>query len=290
MVYRSAPAVNLAFRGRHDVLLDAANPGNILGRGAEGPLLFFGAVVGHPEMHDPIPDDDIGRPGVNPLLPLQLGQEFLADRAVVGGGVGAEATSRRRQRPYKVGAADDADQLPVSENRHPLDPFGLQQICYIGEFGGLTDGGDLARHDISGGTAMRFDVGAGEFLVRSDRVEPPRAPAPGSPIGPAIGSHLDAMQQIALADDPDEPILRIDHRNPADAPLGQDFRYLLYRSIRTDGDHIGCHHVHSAHWGNLPLILPFTRTLYHARWKREDLTRSRRSLEPRRASPGGRGR
>jgi hypothetical protein len=80
MVYRPTPTVNPGFwpplkcwwdhRSRHDVLLDAANAGNVLGRDAQGPLLFFGAVVGHPEMHDTIPDDDVRRPGVNPLLPL----------------------------------------------------------------------------------------------------------------------------------------------------------------------------------------------------------------------------
>ena len=69
------------------MLLDAANAGDVLGGDAQGLPLFFRAVVGHPDMHDAIPDDDVGRPGVNPLLPLQFGQEFLTNRAVVGGGV-----------------------------------------------------------------------------------------------------------------------------------------------------------------------------------------------------------
>src|SRR5689334_12096816 len=106
MVYSSAQAVNPGFRPqlkwrrdhrrRNDVLLDAANAGDVLSRDAQGPPLLFGAVVGHPDMDDTIPDNDIGRPCANPLLALQLCQELLEDRAVVGGRVGAEATSRRR--------------------------------------------------------------------------------------------------------------------------------------------------------------------------------------------------
>src|SRR4029077_1981654 len=115
-------------RRRHDVLLDAANARDILGSDAQGLALSIRPVVRDPDVYDPAPDDDVGRPGVYPLLRLQFLQKLLADRAVVGCGIGGQPASRRRQRPYEVRPADDPDQLTVSDDRYPLDPFRLEQI------------------------------------------------------------------------------------------------------------------------------------------------------------------
>jgi len=61
------------------------------------------------------------------------------------------------------------------------------------------------------------------------------------------------MQQIALADNADEPAV-LDDRNPADAALGHQLCQILHRTIRTDRNHCGRHHVYGSHRNtSLPL-------------------------------------
>jgi len=50
----------------------------------------------------------------------------LADSAVVGGGVGAQSISRRRQYSHKISPAHDTDELAILDDRDPLDPFGFE--------------------------------------------------------------------------------------------------------------------------------------------------------------------
>jgi hypothetical protein len=63
------------------------------------------------------------------------------------------------------------------------------------------------------------------------------------------------MQQVALAEDPDQLICQIHDRNAADAPFGKERRDRLHRCVRIDGNHIRGHHVHSAHRMILPDVL-----------------------------------
>ena len=64
---------------------------------------------------------------------------------------------------------------------------------------------------------MRLDVLTCEIVVRCNCIEPPRAPV----FDPTFGPRLGAMQEITLAHDPEQLLVRIDDRNPADAPFGK---------------------------------------------------------------------
>ena len=55
------------------------------------------------------------------------------------------------------------------------------------------------------------------------------------------------MQQVALADDADHPIVGIDDGNPADPALREERRQRLHRGIRINRDDLGRHHIHRAH-------------------------------------------
>src|SRR5215469_4332486 len=80
-------------RRRHEVLFDAADAGDVLGRDAQGLLLRRGPIVADPDVHDTVPDDDVGRPGMHPRLLPQFGQQSLTDRAIVRGDIAGQLTS-----------------------------------------------------------------------------------------------------------------------------------------------------------------------------------------------------
>src|SRR5438445_696108 len=100
-------------RCRHEVLFDTLDAWGVLGSYTHRLSLFWGTIVGNPDMHDAVSDDDVGRPSVNPLLSLQLGQQLFAHRPIVDGRVGRQLTSRCRQRPHEVRPADDPGELAV---------------------------------------------------------------------------------------------------------------------------------------------------------------------------------
>src|SRR6516162_1708872 len=101
------------YRGGYDVLFDLSHPGDVFGRDTQCLSLVLRSIIGKPEMHDTVPDDDVGRPHVNPLLSLQCGEQLLADRAVIAVGLDCRLAPGHRQRPDEVGPADDPDELPV---------------------------------------------------------------------------------------------------------------------------------------------------------------------------------
>ena len=86
-------------------------------------------------MDDPVPDDDVRGPHVNPLLPLELGEQSCADGVVVAVGRNGGLALGHRQRPHEVRPAHDAGQLAVAKHRHTLDSFGLEQGRNVGEVG-----------------------------------------------------------------------------------------------------------------------------------------------------------
>src|SRR6201987_3497252 len=114
------------YRCGYDVLFDLADPGDVLGGDAHRLPLLFGPVVGEPEMHDPVPDDDVRCPHVNPLLSGQFSDQLLTDRVVVAIGIDRRFALRHRQGPHEVRPADDADELAVAKDRHALDSLCLE--------------------------------------------------------------------------------------------------------------------------------------------------------------------
>jgi hypothetical protein len=71
---------------------------------------------------------------------------------------------------------------------------------------------------------------------------------------------LGAVQQIALADNPDEPAV-LDDRNPADAAIGYQLRQILHRRVRADRDHFGRHHLRGTHRNTSVFIAAISRPL-----------------------------
>ena len=77
-------------------------------------------------MHDPVPHDDVSRRYVHPLLSAQLGEELIADGAVIGIGDSGRRALRGCESPHQVCTANDADELAVMDDRHPLYPLCLE--------------------------------------------------------------------------------------------------------------------------------------------------------------------
>ena len=86
-------------------------------------------------MDDPVPDDDVRGPHVNPLLPLELGEQSCADGVVVAVGRDGGLALGHRQRPHEVRPAHDAGELAVAKHRNAFDSFGLEQGRNVGEVG-----------------------------------------------------------------------------------------------------------------------------------------------------------
>src|SRR5215469_7619733 len=101
--------------GRDYGLFDATNSCYVLSGDTQRPPLLFSLVFGEPEMDDCVFDDDISRPDLEPLLSLepflshQFRQQFVADGSIVATDVGHGVVPSRRQSPYEVRPADNAD-------------------------------------------------------------------------------------------------------------------------------------------------------------------------------------
>jgi hypothetical protein len=119
----------------HDVLFDGKDANDILCSDVQRPSFLFGMILREPEMYDPTSNDDIRSPRPGPLLCLQLGEQLLADYVVVCIRARERLTLDRRQCPHEVRPADDAHQLAIAYHRHPLDPFGFEEVSDFSELG-----------------------------------------------------------------------------------------------------------------------------------------------------------
>jgi hypothetical protein len=188
---------------------------------------------------DAVLDRDIGRRHFGPSLRLQLGEQFLADRAVVGFGFARLLVDGHRERAHQVRSAHDPDKLAVANDRRSLDPVCLEQYGDVGDRSRVGDRDDVARHDVLHFTAVRPDVVAGEFVRRRHHVEPPRSAT--------LGSGFGAVQEIAFADHSNHPVFTVDDRNRADPAFRQELCDLLDRCLLVDRDYLAGHYIHRAH-------------------------------------------
>src|SRR6516165_3626819 len=89
---------------RDDVLFDPPNPCNVLRCDTQRQPLLFGLVIGKPEMHDAVLDDDVSCPDLEPTLSLepflshQLGEQLFTNGAVVVIDLAGWVAPCRRQR------------------------------------------------------------------------------------------------------------------------------------------------------------------------------------------------
>src|SRR5690606_27490245 len=102
-----------------------------LGRDLEGPALRLRADEA-PELRHAVGHDDVQGSGAGPGLVLDAPQQRLANLSVVQG-LGRAARAPADQSAQQVGAADDADERAVLQNRHPLDAVALEQGRQLGE-------------------------------------------------------------------------------------------------------------------------------------------------------------
>src|SRR5215831_1815900 len=151
------------------MLLDFLNAGSVLGGDAQSLPLMGRAIVGHPDVHDAVTDDDVRGPGVNPRLFLELGEQPLTDSAITDRRIGGQLAPDGGERAHQVCATDDADEPAVLEDGDSLDSFRLEHSRDFGEVGRIGDRDDVARHHVPRRAAMRLDIIAGKLLVGSGR-------------------------------------------------------------------------------------------------------------------------
>jgi hypothetical protein len=149
-------------------------------------------------MDDPVPDDDVRGPHVNPLLPLELGEQSCADGVVVAVGRDGGLALGHRQRPHEVRPAHDAGELAVAKHRNAFDSFGLEQGRNVGEVGrassvtkrhspaaavSATEFGEAAEPFIQGrGSSREYPATSAARIAARRRVvaiiDPARVPSP----------------------------------------------------------------------------------------------------------------
>jgi hypothetical protein len=109
---------------RHDVLFDAPHAWDVSGGDTERQPLFSRLVVREPEMHDPVPVDDVRR--ISPyFLFHQFGEELVADRAVIGIDDGRRRALRRCQRATRFARLMTRTSLPSQNDQQAVDPLWL---------------------------------------------------------------------------------------------------------------------------------------------------------------------
>src|SRR5271168_4029933 len=95
-----------------------------LGERSQGLAFGFGTDQA-PEMHDAVLHDNVATAEIRPFLLAQPIEQFQAD-AVVGRVFRLGRGFGRGYGLYEVGSADDADNLTVADDRHPLDAVAFQ--------------------------------------------------------------------------------------------------------------------------------------------------------------------
>src|SRR5579862_9203005 len=116
------------------MFLDAPDAGHGFRRNPQRLPLLWRLILRDPEMHGAVPDNNVLRPDFRPFLAAELGEEPLAQRAVVPLALAWRRTFCRPDRAHDIGPADDADDLAVAHHWHALDPLRLQQCRDVGEF------------------------------------------------------------------------------------------------------------------------------------------------------------
>src|SRR6516165_2363277 len=206
-----------------------------LGRNANGDLLIH-AVDKSPENGAAVLDDDVegsGRPrlildAVDEAL-MQHAVAFNPIRIVVGAG----------QDLQQVHTADDTDHQLVLNDRHPLDAVLLHQVHDFPQRCFRLRRYHLTRHHIAYTFGVRLDE-----LLRL-RVARHKWTAP-------FGTDLDAPDQIALRNDPDQLHVDIDDRERADAVSDHRIGRDLNGDIGANRDNPTNHHVPRLHHARLP--------------------------------------
>ena len=146
-------------------------------------------------MHDAAANRDISIAKTGPLLVLEPRQQLEANLAICLI-VLIDASDHRSERLDQIGAAKDADELAVLDDRDALDALTLQESCDLGERRLFGNRDHARRHDFADLLAVRL----GEFFDKrgrtGHRLQPPRPMLFGADFG--------AMDQIGLAEHADK--------------------------------------------------------------------------------------
>jgi hypothetical protein len=113
------------------------------------------------------------------------------------------------------------------------------QIHSFAEFRVLGNRRDVCGHSLADLASARMRVGLGKTATAQQELEPARAFF--------VRAELAAAQEIAFADDPNEPMNGVEHEKSADARAQQGFDRLGEGRGLGYADHAMGHHVPNPH-------------------------------------------
>jgi len=152
-------------------------------------------------------------------------------------GFGRGRLGRSRKRPDEIAAAHDADEAAVAYHRKSPD------LSVVEDRGGSldpergTDDQGGLRHDVRHGQPDDLLVAARQVFRVLEEEAPPRRD-----LRPALPE-----DQVAVADDADDSLVGIDHRQAAHAVREHQPRGFSYRGLRAHRDHPTGHDVFDRH-------------------------------------------
>src|SRR5712692_4784450 len=127
-------------------------------------------------------------------------------------------------------------ELPPSLTRTPriLPPSYTARLS-IGEPSRGSYSNHRSAHKLSSDMAVCLDVVMRQSARAGEGRQPP---------GPALlANDFYVPYQIALADDPDNALVSIDHRHAADTPRVHRFRDIAYGCVWCDAHDVSCHNI-----------------------------------------------
>src|SRR5690606_37359865 len=215
----------------------------VLCRHARRPLLVF-RVEHAPVVHHAVRDGQHGRIALPPWLMLELGEQLLANRLVVGSGLRHGAPCLRGKGLNEICSADQADQLAVAGHGNAPDLVRLEEGNDLGDRRIFRYRNHRLRHDVCRAPRVRTHV-VDAAAMAGEHPCPPRSLE-------ALGSDLVPAQQVALGHDTDH-LAVFDYRNAADAAVAEQLGELPYRCVRSDGHHGSRHYIFRSH-ASLPRL------------------------------------
>ena len=149
-----------------------------------------------------------------------------------------------RQRLDEVGPGHDANELAIEHDRQTSDPFVLQNSGGRLDAPHGTDRDDRAGHHLADRGTHRPLVLTHELLAVLEEPAPP---------GPLAAPRL-TKNEVAFADDADEPPVVVDNGQPAHAVLHHQLRGLVDGRRRAHRDHVPGHDFFDCHRGSASVV------------------------------------
>ena len=155
-----------------------------------------------------------------------------------------------KQALQEIGARDDSDERLAPQHRQPLDVVADHPVHRLAEFRILSDRLDIAGHHFASLRAVLMGVSVREPAAANEKLEPVR-----SLLG--LASELAAAKQVALAQDPAQRMVGVEHDQRAHPRTQHRLdRFGDARAFR-HADHAIGHNVANLHVSVLAGVDPF---------------------------------